>query len=99
MLFIGVNHFYYDNLELYNKRGIQWGVKEEEKASKETKVHKEKQEQNIPFSQKVVITIENISVYLYVLVCDFCVFLCGMVKCLGITLMLLKVFLALCLLW
>ena len=85
MLFIGVNHFYYDNLELYNKRGIQWGVKEEEKASKETKVHKEKQEQNIPFSQKVVITIENISVYLYVLVCDFCVFLCGMVKCLGIT--------------
>ena len=28
------------------------GVKEEEKASKETKVHKEKQEQNIPFSQK-----------------------------------------------
>ena len=71
MLFIGVNHFYYDNLELYNKRGIQWGVKEEEKASKETKVHKEKQEQNIPFSQKVVITIEKtfryICMFLYVI--------------------------------
>ena len=28
------------------------GSKKEEKASKETKVHKEKQEQNIPFHKK-----------------------------------------------
>ena len=34
------------------KRGIGWEAKEEEKASKETKVYKEKQEQNIPLSKK-----------------------------------------------
>ena len=46
---------------------------------------KRKQEQNIPFSKSSPYDRKSISIYLYVLVCDFCVFLCGMVKSLGIT--------------
>ncbi|PET28747.1 hypothetical protein [Bacillus cereus] len=53
---------------------------------KRQKYMKRKQEQNIPFSKKVVLMIEKvfryICMFLYVI---FCVFLCGMVKCLGIT--------------
>ncbi|QKH09359.1 hypothetical protein FOC93_26140 [Bacillus cereus] len=60
--------------------------KRKKKQAKRQKYIKKKQEQNIPFSQKVVITIEKtfryICMFLYVI---FCVFLCGMVKCLGIT--------------
>ena len=43
------------------------GSKRGRKASKETKVHKEKQEQNIPFSQKVVLMIEK---YFDIFVCS-----------------------------
>ncbi|PFM67657.1 hypothetical protein [Bacillus cereus] len=53
---------------------------------KRQKYMKRKQEQNIPFSKKVVLMIEKvfryICMFLYMI---FCVFLCGMVKCLGIT--------------
>ena len=59
--------------------------KEEEKQVKRQEYIREKQEQNIPF-QKVVLMIEKvfryICMFLYVI---FCVFLCGMVKSLGIT--------------
>ncbi|AGE80494.1 TPA: hypothetical protein ACR3Z0_000208 [Bacillus thuringiensis] len=60
--------------------------KRKKKQAKRQKYIKKKQEQNIPFSQKVVLMIEKvfryICMFLYVI---FCVFLCGMVKCLGIT--------------
>lgn len=54
--------------------------KRKKKQAKRQKYIKKKQEQNIPFSQKVVITIEKtfryICMFLYVLVCDFlCVFM------------------------
>ena len=73
--------------------------KRKKKQVKRQEYMKRKQEQNIPFQKSSPYDRKSISIYLYVLVCDFCVFLCGMVKSLGITLMLLKVFLALCLLW
>ncbi|MGR5902312.1 hypothetical protein ACT7DQ_11240 [Bacillus cereus] len=60
--------------------------KRKKKQVKRQKYMKRKQEQNIPFSKKVVLMIEKvfryICMFLYVI---FCVFLCGMVKCLGIT--------------
>ncbi|HDR4420815.1 TPA: hypothetical protein QCP59_001585 [Bacillus cereus] len=60
--------------------------KRKQKQAKRQKYIKKKQEQNIPFSQKIVIMIEKtfryICMFLYVI---FCVFLCGMVKSLGIT--------------
>lgn len=60
--------------------------KRKKKQAKRQKYIKKEQEQNIPFSQKVVLMIEKvfryICMFLYVI---FCVFLCGMVKCLGIT--------------
>ncbi|AIM29726.1 hypothetical protein DF16_orf01311 [Bacillus thuringiensis serovar kurstaki str. YBT-1520] len=60
--------------------------KRKKKQAKRQKYIKKKQEQNIPFSQKVVLMIEKvfryICMFLYVI---FVVFLCGMVKCLGIT--------------
>ena len=54
-----VNHFYYDNLELYNKKRDSMGSKRGRKASKETKVHKEKTGAEHTFFTKVVITIEK----------------------------------------
>ncbi|PFQ39484.1 hypothetical protein [Bacillus cereus] len=60
--------------------------KRKKKQVKRQKYMKRKQEQNIPLSKKVVLMIEKvfryICMFLYVI---FCVFLCGMVKCLGIT--------------
>ncbi|PFL41632.1 hypothetical protein COJ16_04205 [Bacillus cereus] len=60
--------------------------KRKKKQVKRQKYMKRKQEQNIPFSKKVVLMIEKvfryICMFLYVI---FCVFLCGMVKYLGIT--------------
>ena len=60
--------------------------KRKKKQVKRQEYMKRKQEQNIPFSKKVVLMIEKvfryICMFLYVI---FCVFLCGMVKCLGIT--------------
>ncbi|MCU5221903.1 hypothetical protein [Bacillus tropicus] len=60
--------------------------KRKKKQVKRQKYMKRKQEQNIPFSKKVVLMIEKvfryICMFLYVI---FCVFLCGMVNSLGIT--------------
>lgn len=60
--------------------------KRKKKQVKRQEYMKRKQEQNIPFSKKVVLMIEKvfryICMFLYVI---FCVFLCGMVKSLGIT--------------
>ncbi|MBE5095188.1 hypothetical protein [Bacillus thuringiensis] len=60
--------------------------KRKKKQAKRQKYIKKKQEQNIPFSQKVVITIEKtfryICMFLYVI---FCLYLCGIFKSLGIT--------------
>ncbi|HFK1787469.1 TPA: hypothetical protein ACGXGE_000114 [Bacillus pacificus] len=60
--------------------------KRRKKQAKRQKYIKKKQEQNIPLSKKIVIMIEKtfryICMFLYVI---FCVFLCGMVKSLGIT--------------
>ncbi|AHX20620.1 hypothetical protein [Bacillus bombysepticus] len=60
--------------------------KRKKKQVKRQEYMKKKQEQNIPFSKKVVLMIEKvfryICMFLYVI---FCVFLCGMVKSLGIT--------------
>ncbi|HFK1450927.1 hypothetical protein [Bacillus pacificus] len=60
--------------------------KRKKKQAKRQKYIKKKQEQNIPLSKKVVLMIEKtfryICMFLYVI---FCVFLCGMVKSLGIT--------------
>ena len=59
--------------------------KRKKKQVKRQEYMKRKQEQNIPFSKSSPYDRKSISIYLYVLVCDFCVFLCGMVKSLGIT--------------
>ncbi|MGX1456585.1 putative membrane protein YgcG [Bacillus thuringiensis] len=60
--------------------------KRKKKQVKRQEYMKRKQEQNIPFSKKVVLMIEKvfryICMFLYVI---FCVFLYGMVKSLGIT--------------
>lgn len=69
------------------KRGDWVGSKKRrKKQAKRQKYIKKKQEQNIPLSKKIVIMIEKtfryICMFLYVI---FCVFLCGMVKSLGIT--------------
>ena len=65
--------FYYDNLELYNKkRGFDGEQKEEEKTGKETKVYKEqKGTEHTFFTKSSHYDRENISVYLYGSVCNF----------------------------
>ena len=59
--------------------------KRKKKQAKRQKYIKKNRSRTYLFTKSSHYNRENISVYLYVLVCDFCVFLCGMVKCLGIT--------------
>ncbi len=75
-----------DRINITKRGGSMGSKKRKKKQEKRQKYIKKKQEQNIPFSQKVVITIEKtfryICMFLYVI---FCLYLCGIFKCLGIT--------------
>ena len=57
--------------------------KRKKKQVKRQEYMKRKQEQNIPFSKSSPYDRKSISIYLYVLVCDFCVFYVGWLKVWG----------------